>query len=187
MVVGDVIKNFDFKDEGDYDMFNIEGIDGNIIADIRKKLPELFYKSGIEISGEVVNSIFDILLNVLAIKQDGSLAKLPKDMDFGKDTYGNPLFNLIPSNKYGSKTDTLVVCCAEGDSLNNRLDEMLSNVAKWNDDYRIIIFITTKWDSAAVTGKKFHVLHKMHELKNKGVTLVFILVSTAGISDIPVI
>ena len=164
-------------------MLNTLEIEHNLMRSIQGNLGGMFHSAGVRLSPEVLNSVSDMLCGMFAPSSQGEYegrgVTAPADSD-------KVMFNVIPSNNTTSHvTDTLVVYCKGSDSLNNRLADML--IAANRHRFKNVIFVTTKWDSAMITGKNSQRLQDLFGLIENGASLCFILVSTSGVSIIPVI
>ena len=139
---------------------------------------------------EVGDFVLELLDNLFGINPNGTIKPTPKNIGDNDNSRpsksGGIIIHVIPfTNQTPYDSDTLVVYCKGGDVLNNRLEQMLLAVAKRG--YKKVFFLTSKWDVAAVTGNNIHRLQSLIELRQKGSNFCFILGSTSGISEIPVI
>ena len=166
----------------------IEKMQSKFFHSIQEDLDGIFRSSGMEISPEVSHSIGAVLHELFSLDPQNLagviLKKAPKDLG---DKYNDRgIFNVIPGANTTSRiTDTLVIFCLGSDNLNTRLADFLIAVGKHR--FKNVIFVTSKWDIAAITGNNTQRLQDLIEFRQAGSRFCFILVSTCGISMIPVI
>ena len=155
---------------------------------IQRDLNGIFRSSGIGIPSEIAHSIGTVLNDLFSIDPQSTagvtLKKAPKD--FGDKDNDRAIYNVIPgTNRARHKTDTLVVYCLGKDSLNTRLTGALDAVR--GHRFENVIFVTSKWDISVITGNNAQRLLDLIEFSKDGTRFCFVLLSTSGISVIPVL
>jgi hypothetical protein len=169
-------------------MFDIRELQGKLFNSMGQDLNGIFRSTGINVPSEVANSIGAVLHDLFSANPQEAtntiFKKAPNNLGDRDNSRG--IFNVLPAtNKTYDISDTLVVYCTGNDNLLNRLVEML--IAVGNHNFRNVIFVTTKWDVSVVTGNNIDRLQKLFELRQAGSCFCFLLVSTFGVSEIPVI
>ena len=154
---------------------------------MQRDLRDIFYSSGIRIPPKVAHSIGAVMQDIFSLDPQSptgvTLKKAPKD--FG-DKDDQAIYNVIPgTNRIIHPTDTLVVYCLGRDSLNTRLKGALDAVRRHR--FEDVIFVTSKWDISVITGNNAQRLLDLIDFMQDGTRFCFVLLSTSGISMIPVI
>jgi hypothetical protein len=169
-------------------MFEIREMQGRLFNSMNNDLGGIFRSSGIGVPSEVAHSIGEVLRDLFSPDPQGSVDTVFKKapVNLGDTDNDRGIFNVLPAtNKAYDVTDTLVVYCLGSDNLLKRLVETI--VAVSNHKFRNVIFVTTKWDISVVTDGNIDRLQKLFELKQAGSNFCFLLVSTIGVNEIPVV
>jgi hypothetical protein len=167
-------------------MFEIGDIRYSVSRSINENLGVFLDKSNIRVSPDVFDAVGALMREIFTPEINGTngvtFNKPPKDL--GNYSGGN--FNVMPSTATTRHiTDTLFVYCMGSDNLLNRLSDTLIAVGKHN--FRNVMFVTTKWDSAVVTGSNAQRLQDMIDYNQRETEFCFLLVTPCGISMIPVV
>ena len=139
--------------------------------------------SRMEISREVERAVRELMGRLFGGNNpaNGTFKKPPQNIgdDYNsRDSYsghGGAPINVIPGTLTTNISDTLVAYCIGGD-LSSILERMINEVTKHR--FKNVIFFTTKWDAAAVSGNNFHRLQSLHEFRQNGSDFCFILAAS---------
>ena len=145
----------------------------------RRELTEILHKSQMELHPEFALEIGSLIRELFDPRPDRLFKKPPAD--FGDRNIGG--FNILPSTNTSTYiTDTLVVFCTGGDNLLNRIVDMI--VMTSQRQFRTVLFITSKWDEAVLSGSNVSRWGNLCDLGNNGTKFCFILASLGGLSRI---
>jgi hypothetical protein len=167
-------------------MFDITQVKKNVEYCMENELDGILKSSGINLDHDMLDSIGGFILSYIDPKR-------PKDNIFYKPPPNQGVIwhlslrfdTLPPVADFDYHKDVLVVRCLGSDNLYNTLVETIIHVEK--HPYPIVIFFTSKWDMATITGKNIQRFNDLFEQQyEKGTKYCFILLSTWGICKIPV-
>jgi len=165
-------------------MYNSDGGRRDFLDSLHEDLGGIIRSSGMELSSPEIDAVHEVFHELFDLDASGALRKPRRD--FG-DNYGSRgVINVMPSAHETDKiTDTLVVYCLGNEKLIPMITEMLIAVGKHG--FKNVIFVTSKWDDAAVTGVNRQRLQDLIDFSRKGKSFCFILKCPSRIIRIPVV